>query len=670
MDIENQVIARPESTTPMQKKKKKVTGDGSPKKKKHLSVNTPGAVPMKGKPSSSKKNSHSMTTTSNQILVEEQPQVTEPEAPMIPGAVATKDSPKSKKMKCHMSTSKKSLQPIEPTEVTEPDPLEIPGATSVKDAPKDKKLKKQLHGESKYTKKPSSHTQSSSGPQAGALRHDDRDNQDDCRRSSTSDNEIVADVAENPVTATVVDENDLERQIISKYLKPPPVLVPGVRMNSKSFDKDEDGIKKKRKCRIVMLILGIVAVLVLVGIVVGVVLAAQSNEPELPSPVNGTSELNQIISPGNIPIDPTQPPSNNINSLVPTQGPNPTTSPIVTMPPTLSPTSKPTVATPAPITPSPTAQPTLSPTPAQTATPVITTSQSTPSPTAPGSDVTTTEPGLIIMDPVDNPTNFLCEEPRFILDPQGGSVIITGNTVNATEPAKCGETTSNVAWYSIIGTGHLFKISTCSETTDFPTQVTKTIGCSGYDFDGCFSTLIDTGCTANTYGAAFSFMTEWNQKYELSVGGRAAGDMGNFKLNVTEYKLPKNAYCASPTAIPDPQGGSVTVSGSTKNAFGDPPACGKESDAVWYNVVGNGKTFTISTCSPNTDFPTQVGKTSYCSSYDWDGCYSSQIDPACTVNTNGASITWETVVGQIYEISVSGREDTVQGNFELILSES
>jgi hypothetical protein len=91
---------------------------------------------------------------------------------------------------------------------------------------------------------------------------------------------------------------------------------------------------------------------------------------------------------------------------------------------------------------------------------------------------------------------------------------------------------------------------------------------------------------------------------------------------------------------------------------------------VWYNVVGNGKTFTISTCSPNTDFPTQVGKTSYCSSYDWDGCYSSQIDPACTVNTNGASITWETVVGQIYEISVSGREDTVQGNFELILSES
>jgi hypothetical protein len=274
------------------------------------------------------------------------------------------------------------------------------------------------------------------------------------------------------------------------------------------------------------------------------------------------------------------------------------------------------------------------------------------------------------MDPVDSPNNFLCEEPRFILDPQGGSVLITGSTINATEPAKCGETTANVAWYSIVGTGDLFKISTCSEKTDFPTQVGKTIACSTWELDGCFSTLIDTGCTANTYGAAFSFMTEWNQKYEISVGGRQAGDMGNFELNVTEYKLPKNAYCASPTPLPDPQGGSVTVSGSTKNAFAETPACGTESDAVWYSVVGNGKRFTVSTCSPNTDFPTQVGKTIACSTWEMDGCESSQIDTACTVNTNGASITWETVVGQVYEISVSGREDEVQGTFDLILSES
>jgi hypothetical protein len=553
-------------------------------------------------------------------LVEEQPQVTEPECPVIPGAVATKECPKSKKMKCHMSTSKKSLQSIEPTEASEPEPLEIPGATSVRDGPKGKPVKKQLHGESKHKKKPLPQTQSSSGPQDGAQRHGNSENQDAWSLSSTSDDEIVADVSENPVTATVVDENDLERQILSKYLKPPPVLVPGVRMNSKSYDdKDEDSLKNKQRRRVVLLILGIVVILVIVGIVVGSVLfATQSNESELPSLVNGTTAPNQISSQPGDPL----------------------------------PTSSPTGAPPAPITPSPTAQPTLS----LTAPPVVdTTVQPTPY-TTPGP---TSKP---------NPVNFVCSRAESIPDPNGGSVLMTGSTIYAEEPAYCGEQNANVVWYSVFGTGNPFEISTCSEKTDFPTQITKTSDCELSSLYCTFS-LIDEECTVNTNGASLFFHTEPNQNYGISVGGRSSGDMGSFELKVTEYILPENAFCDDPKFIQANQGGSVSVSGSTVNAYGDKPTCGADgSDSVWYAVTGNGKTFTVSTCSEKTDFPTQITKLSWCDSSL--GCEFSQVDNMCTVNTNGASLTWDTTVNEIYRFSVGGREDGVVGNFELTLTES
>jgi hypothetical protein len=227
-----------------------------------------------------------------------------------------------------------------------------------------------------------------------------------------------------------------------------------------------------------------------------------------------------------------------------------------------------------------------------------------------------------------------------------------------------------VVWYSIIGTGNLFKITTCSPYTDFPTQVTVTSGCPEVSWD-CTPSLVDDECSVNANSASYEWITVPGQKYEISVGGKAAGQMGYFELQVTEYVLPKNAYCASPEFIPDPQGGNVTVSGSTVNAV-EIPMCGIESDAVWYVVIGNGNNFTVSTCSPNTDFPTQVTVNIDCGASSWFDeleCVSSTVDSTCSVNANGASYTWTTTANQKYEISVSGREPGVQGNFELTLTE-
>jgi hypothetical protein len=250
---------------------------------------------------------------------------------------------------------------------------------------------------------------------------------------------------------------------------------------------------------------------------------------------------------------------------------------------------------------------------------------------------------------------------------------MTGSTVDATEPAKCGETSANVVWFAVIGTGDPFRVTTCSPNTDFPTQVVVSTDCvADYWSDLCEARLTDDNCTVNTNGASYYWNTEKDVKYDISVGGQQSGQVGNFELKVTQYTLPTNAYCETAEFISLPQGGSVTVSGSTVNAI-DTPFCGTPADTVWYAVVGTGKTFTASTCSPNTDFPTQVivATTSNCYFDRWsDLCEPGLTDPTCTVNAYGAAVTWETILDQKYEIAVSSREAGVEGNFELTVTET
>ncbi|KAG7367307.1 hypothetical protein IV203_029978 [Nitzschia inconspicua] len=266
------------------------------------------------------------------------------------------------------------------------------------------------------------------------------------------------------------------------------------------------------------------------------------------------------------------------------------------------------------------------------------------------------------------PQNLYCSSPELVTISPGGNITVSGNTAHAVESARCGEQGANVVWYSFIGTGNKFRISTCSPKTDFPTQVTRTSKCYSYSTH-CEQSLTDDTCSLNTNGASLEWVTVPDEKYEVSVGGKSAGQEGNFELQIAEFILPDNAYCASPEFVTIPNGvGSITVSGSNVNAV-ESPRCGLESDAVWYAVIGNGKVFTVSTCSPNTDFLTQVTVTQKCYSYS-TYCNSALTDNDCSVNANGASYSWLTTVGEKYEISVSGREAGVQGNFELTITES
>ena len=189
----------------------------------------------------------------------------------------------------------------------------------------------------------------------------------------------------------------------------------------------------------------------------------------------------------------------------------------------------------------------------------------TPAPTAepPTTPEPTTQPPTTLM-PLNpgTPASLICADAILLDPPQGKSTVVSGSTVGAENNAYCGQRQSAV-WYGAIGTGNVFEISTCSDETTFPTQVTKSENCGTWS---CDSSLQDLECS-NAHGATSSWLTEANEVYYLSVSGRSPGDQGNFQMSLTEKVLPAGANCNEPVEIAAPEGASTSVLGTTVNAW-------------------------------------------------------------------------------------------------------
>ena len=261
------------------------------------------------------------------------------------------------------------------------------------------------------------------------------------------------------------------------------------------------------------------------------------------------------------------------------------------------------------------------------------------------------------------PAGANCNEPVEIAVAEGASTSVLGTTVNAWHKANCGEANKAV-WYSVVGTGNVFKATTCSEATEFPTQVSVTENCSPSS-SYCSSEVQDLECPGNA--AAMEWVTEAGVTYQIAVGGRSAEAEGNFELTLTEKVLPGGAYCDNPVQLSAPQGSTVSVTGSTVNAINS-ATCGISNTAVFYSVTGTGNTFKATTCSEATNFATQVSVTENCSPSSWY-CSSEVQDLDCPSNTQAASVSWLSEAGVTYQIAVGGRAQDSQGSFELHVTE-
>lgn len=82
-------------------------------------------------------------------------------------------------------------------------------------------------------------------------------------------------------------------------------------------------------------------------------------------------------------------------------------------------------------------------------------------------------------------------------------------------------------WYTFAGTGETVTFSTCSNQTDFHTDITV--------FSGSCSML---SCVANAHDicgskSGIGFLTAANETYFVRIGGNSTDDVGNFVMNVT-----------------------------------------------------------------------------------------------------------------------------------------
>ncbi len=91
---------------------------------------------------------------------------------------------------------------------------------------------------------------------------------------------------------------------------------------------------------------------------------------------------------------------------------------------------------------------------------------------------------------------------------------------------------------------------------------------------------------------------------------------------------------------------------------------------LWYTVVGDGTTLTVSTCHPGTTFDTKLQVFCDCTDYPCIGGNddaSPSGDPACAVGTlnRKSRVTWCSISGQTYRIHVGGFSATTFGGIEI-----
>ena len=254
------------------------------------------------------------------------------------------------------------------------------------------------------------------------------------------------------------------------------------------------------------------------------------------------------------------------------------------------------------------------------------------------------------------------------------SVLLVASTAGA-QPSVDRFNGSPIIYYqfSITGLPRRVRISTCGVETDFPTAIHLTdCGCDG---QGARSIDItsepDLDCdSGGGNGATISFVAAVGSTYHFGVSGRVPTDSGSFALALTRYISVENDECQNAAVItPTDDDTSVLLVASTAGAQ---PSVDRfnGSPIIYYqftNEMGLDRTIRITTCAPDTDFPTVLHVTD--SGCDEQGArfidITSEPDFDCDAVGNATTVEFLAVAGSTYWIGVSGRLPNDTGTFGL-----
>lgn len=286
----------------------------------------------------------------------------------------------------------------------------------------------------------------------------------------------------------------------------------------------------------------------------------------------------------------------------------------------------------------------------------------------------------------------------FVLEPNGMSILgsISSNAgKNNTMPIEvCGQDSVNEVtrsstgvWYQVMGDGSSLIASTCSSNTEFKPQISIYHGASSCGDLACVDATV-SACTVK-------WTTKKFESYFLFVHGENSGDFVLTVDNVVSNDNCENAIelssldgsttfgsiksASADTNLPscDDGGtsvGNVTTITATTNATSTQIEILTPSTkrGVWYQMAGNGKIMTASTCSVHTNFNATISIWSGTCSRNNLQCTPVKRTPCEKDDNNnsnlGMQIEWPTLEGVTFSILVHGEEDDDIGNFELKVS--
>lgn len=265
------------------------------------------------------------------------------------------------------------------------------------------------------------------------------------------------------------------------------------------------------------------------------------------------------------------------------------------------------------------------------------------------------------------PSNDLCENAIFVRPDTIGAPIVLGSTTGASDEVGCAGRRFAVH-YRFAGTGGRFKLSTCHEGTSYDSALyVDSLPCDGIGC-GIVNKEHDFECDEEGYGVTVELYTEENTSYHIAVAGASATDVGDFALSVQKFVRPPNDVCQQAEFLEPSTDAEPIVFGSTLNATITVVSCEGPKTMVFYQFLGTGGPFLISTCNNATDYNSALLLTSTaCDSF---GCgTTAENDHAfdCDEQGMGSTIRFVSEESTLYTLGVRGVSLTDTGNFGLIL---
>jgi len=252
--------------------------------------------------------------------------------------------------------------------------------------------------------------------------------------------------------------------------------------------------------------------------------------------------------------------------------------------------------------------------------------------------------------------------------PTSAGVILPYSTTTATtdvdESLSCGGALADGGpgvWYMVEGTGRPLTASTCSEATNFDTQISVFLGdcgnlaCVNGNNDFC------------KLGSSVTWPSQEGELYRVLVQGANADAIGDFELTVlTDADRKENDFCA--TATLKPATDSFTFAGSTAD---DVPKCDGSGEkevipyGIWYRVDGNGDQASFSVrIIDEAPIEIRILKGSNCGSLVCVEDFDSGAFAVVGYSSEGYS--FPTVVGETYYIYFGNRErDNIDVSYRL-----